>query len=151
VRLLDHFISDGEQRRRHVRTLQLSIFECTPREFRILWLIANSSMFVEPDRRKSKNSTLLYLHVSQMLSRMRKSRRPFSVALPAITRRSDANAFTACSALLLFHGTSSKSKEVNILLRFFSKRSMSFLCGVAGTKPTSETFVEPGEENPVFR
>jgi hypothetical protein len=60
LRLLDHFISDGEQRR-------------TPRGFRILWLIANSSMFVEPERRKSRKSTLLYLHVSQMLSKTRKS------------------------------------------------------------------------------
>src|SRR6266849_3430074 len=88
-------------------------------------LIAKSSMSFEPDRRKSRKSTFLHLQVSQTLSKTRVSRRLFSVVSPSITRRSNANAFTACSALLLFHGTSSKSRKVNILLRFFCKRSTS--------------------------
>ena len=82
-------------------------------------LIAKSSMSFEPDRRKSRKSTFLHLQVSQTLSKTRVSRRLFSVGSPSITRRSNANAFTACSALLLFHGTSSKSRKVNILLPFF--------------------------------
>src|SRR5271167_2198816 len=92
-------------------------------------------MSVEPERRKSRNSTFLYLHVSQRLSRIRNSRRPFSVVVPSITRRIEAKALMACSALLLFHGTSSKSRNVNIVLRFFCKRSMIFLAASPAPNP----------------
>src|ERR1700682_2065310 len=88
-------------------------------------LLAKSAVSFEPDRRKSRKSTFLHLQVSQTLSKTRVSRRLFSVVSPSITRRSNANAFTACSALLLFHGTSSKSRKVNIVLRFFCRRSTS--------------------------
>src|SRR5438093_1032938 len=83
-------------------------------------------MSFEPEHKKSRNSIFLHLHVSQMLSTTKKSRSPFSVVGPSITRRTDAKAFTACSALLLFQGTSLKSRNVNILLRFFCKRLTSF-------------------------
>ena len=46
------------------------------------------------------------------------------MVFPSNTLRSDAKALMACSALLLFHGTSSKSRNVNIVLRFFCKRLM---------------------------
>ena len=90
-------------------------------------LFAKSSMSLEPERRKSKKSTFLYLQVSHRLNKTRKSLRPFSVVCPSITRRSVANALMACSALLLFQGTSSRSRNVNIVLRFFCKRSMILL------------------------
>src|SRR5437667_8433826 len=64
-------------------------------------LIAKSSMSFEPDRRKSRKSTFLHLQVSQTLSKTRVSRRLFSVGSPSITRRSNANAFTACSAFIV--------------------------------------------------
>ena len=67
---------------------------------------AKASMFFSPERRKSRKSSPLYLHVSQMLSRIKYSRMPFAVLLPPMTFRSVAKAFTACSALLLFQGTS---------------------------------------------
>jgi phenylacetate-coenzyme A ligase PaaK-like adenylate-forming protein len=90
--------------------------------------------YTHAERRNPRKSTFLYLHVSLMLSRTRKSRSPFSVVGPSITRRTDAKAFTACSALLLFQGTSSKSKKVNILLRFFCKRLTSFSAASLVTK-----------------
>jgi hypothetical protein len=83
-------------------------------------VIAKSSMSFEPDRRKSRKSTFLHLQVSQTLSKTRVSRRLFSVVSPSITRRSNAIAFTACSALLLFHGTSSKSRKVTSYYDFFA-------------------------------
>src|SRR5262245_54921490 len=103
-------------------------------------------MSFEPERRKSRKSTLLYLQLSQMLRRMRESRRPFSVLVPPITRRSDANAFTACSALLLFQGMPSNSRNVNSLLRFFCNRSTIFL-ETSLIEPTSKIFVEPIDGN----
>ena len=57
----------------------------------------------------------------------KKIRRPFSEVTPSITRRSVAKALMACSALLLFHGTSSKFRNVNIVSRFFCNRSMIFV------------------------
>src|ERR1700741_722169 len=87
----------------------------------------NSSMSVEPERKKSRKLTFLYLQVSQILRRTRKSLRLFSVVFPSITRRSAAKAFIACSALLLFQGTPPKLRNVNSLLRFFFKPSAIFI------------------------
>ena len=97
-----------------------------PASRRLRRLDANALMFFSPERRKSRKSNLLYLHVSQMLSRIKYSRMPFSVLLPPMTFRSVAKALTACSALLLFHGTPSKRKNVNNFSRFFWNRSLNF-------------------------
>src|ERR1051326_290259 len=67
----------------------------------------NRSTSDSSDKRKSRNRRPLFLHVSQMLSRMRYSRSPFTVLVPPIIFRNRANALIACSALLLFHGTPS--------------------------------------------
>ena len=92
--------------RRHRRTDAIALGnpqgQFRDRKPRFRRLIAKSSMSFEPDRRKSRKSTFLHLQVSQTLSKTRVSRRLFSVVSPSITRRSNANAFTACSALLLF-------------------------------------------------
>src|SRR4051812_38228816 len=101
--------------------------EFRDRKRRLCRFIAKSSMSFESDSRKSRKSMFLHLQVSQTLSNTRVSPRPFSVVWPSITRRSIANAFTACSALLLFHGTSSKSRKVNILSRYLCKRTTSLL------------------------
>ena len=97
-----------------------------PASRRLLRLDANASMSFSPERRKSRKSSPLYLHVSQMLSRIKYSRIPFSVLHPPMTFLSVAKALTACSALLLFQGTPSKLKNVNNFSRFFWNRSLNF-------------------------
>src|SRR5216683_952003 len=89
-------------------------------------LSAKAWMSFSPERRKSKKSTPMYLQVSQILKRTKYSRRPFSVVTPPMMCRSSAKGLTACSALLLFHGTPSYLRKVNNLSRFFSKRSLTF-------------------------
>jgi hypothetical protein len=67
-------------------------------------LAAKASIFISPDLMKSRKSSPRYLQVSQILRRIRYSRSPFSLVIPLIIFRSMAKGFTACSALLLFHG-----------------------------------------------
>ena len=81
--------------------------------------VADSSTLVSPDSMKSRKLIPLLLQVSQMLSRTRYSRKPFSVHVPPITRRNSAKARMAFSALLLFQGTPSWAKNVNSFSRFF--------------------------------
>ncbi len=88
-------------------------------------LSAKAWISFSPDRRKSKNSTSLYLHVSDILNITRYSRIPFSEVIPLITRRRVANALIACSALLLFQGTPSCTRKVNNFSLFFSKRLLN--------------------------
>ena len=54
-----------------------------PASRRLRRLDAKTSMFFSPERRKSRKSSPLYLHVSQMLSKIKYSRMPFSVLAPA--------------------------------------------------------------------
>src|SRR5215208_323502 len=74
---------------------------------------------LRPERRNSKKLTPLYLQVSQMLKRIAYSRMPFGELEPRTTLRSKAKDLMACSALLLFHGIPSKSRNVKSLSRFF--------------------------------
>src|SRR5713226_815986 len=87
-----------------------------------LLLCTNASISCSPERKKSRKLIPLHLHVSHTLRRIRYSRIPLSVLDPPTSLRSAANALIACSALLLFHGTPSQSKNVNSLSWFFSKR-----------------------------
>src|SRR6266853_6305166 len=80
------------------------------------------STSISPERRKSRKSSPWYSQVSATLKSVKYSSTPFLEDDPAITSRSLANALTACSALLLFHGTSSYRKNVKSLSRFFWKR-----------------------------
>lgn len=79
-----------------------------------------------PERRNSRKSKPEYLHVWQMLKRMRYSSIPLGVERPSIARRSLARALIACSALLLFQGTPSWLRKVNSLPRSLSNRAFNF-------------------------
>jgi hypothetical protein len=75
-----------------------------------------------PTLKKLRKLIPLNLHVSLMLNSTRYCRTPLGVPLAPITLRSRAKALIACSALLLFHGTPSWSRNVNSLSWFFSNR-----------------------------
>ena len=79
--------------------------------------------YPSPPSENARKSSPRYSHVWQTLRRVRYSSTPFAVEVPAITSRSLANALTACSALLLFHGTPSWPRKVNSLSRYFWKRA----------------------------
>src|SRR5262245_4264146 len=81
-------------------------------------------MSFSSERRKSRKSTPEYLQVWQTLRSTKYSRIPFSVVTPVKTLRKSANDFIACSALLLFQGTPSWSRNVNNESRFFSNRAL---------------------------
>src|SRR6266404_836528 len=69
--------------------------------------LTKASMSFSPERRKSRKFTPEYLHVWQMLRRIRSYSILFGDDIPPMTRRSLAKALIACSALLLFQGTPS--------------------------------------------
>jgi len=53
---------------------------------------------------------------------------PFSEVIPSMIRRSAAKCLTACSALLLFHGTPSKIRKVKSLSQFFFRPFLDLYC-----------------------
>src|SRR5262245_20044412 len=83
---------------------------------------ANASRSISPDFKKSRKLIPLYLHVSLMLNSTTYCRTPLGVPLAPNTLRSRAKALIACSALLLFQGTPSWSRNVKSLSWFFSNR-----------------------------
>src|SRR4029077_1624065 len=96
--------------------------EVPPPDRHDLRLARKPSKLVSPDRTNSRNRIPLRLHDSQMVNRIKYSRIPPSVHVPPITSRRRTNFLTACSALLLFHGMPSWSRNVKSVFRFFSKR-----------------------------
>src|SRR6476619_662131 len=71
------------------------------------------------DSRNLSTLTLLNSHVSKTLASTKYSLNVFSLYRPSLSRRYFAIRLIACSALLLFHGTPSWSRKVNILERYF--------------------------------
>ena len=100
-------------------------------------LIAKSSMSFEPDRRKSRKSTFLYLHVSQTLSKTRESRRPFSVVCPvdhAAKRRESLHGVLRIIVVPWDVVEIQKSEHlVAILLQALDELA----CGFAGINPST--------------
>ena len=98
-------------------------------------------MSFEPERRKSRKSTSLYLHVSQRLSKTKKSRRPFSVAA-LITRRSDREGLHGVFCIVVVPWYAVKIQEREHPVSIFCKRSISLPAASLATEPIGETFVK---------
>ncbi len=100
------------------------LWECTFAAMRREWphrtITASSSVL--PVSRNRRKLTRLYLHVSKALNITSASFSECSVNNPSDVRLYFAKLLAACSALLLFHGTPSKSKNVNSLSPYFLNR-----------------------------
>src|ERR1035441_10086095 len=80
---------------------------------------SNASNVVSFDRRNFRTLTLLNSHVSKTVARTRYSSSVRSVKRPSASRRYLAKRLIACSALFLFQGTPSWSRNVNIFAPLF--------------------------------